>query len=186
VDKWWKLLLRVREVKISNSPTTHLWRCRWERRYRSYSFLTLLLDGVSGQRHSPVALYLREKNPRYPQEGWWAPEPVWTQTLEEKSSCLCWESNLDRPVVQFAAKHYTVWATPAPIREVPSSNFSPKTGYPDWGSLWLFSVPPVKSRVRILNQATAASFHILYYSLFTYHPFIRRYFPLSYWKSVVK
>jgi hypothetical protein len=34
--------------------------------YSSYSLLTWILDGVSGQRHSPAALYLRGKDPRYP------------------------------------------------------------------------------------------------------------------------
>jgi hypothetical protein len=34
--------------------------------YCSYSFLTSALDGVSGQRHAPAALYLRGKDPRYP------------------------------------------------------------------------------------------------------------------------
>jgi hypothetical protein len=41
--------------------------------------------GVSGQRHAPAALYPRGKNLRYPLDRW-APEPVWTQGLEEKSS----------------------------------------------------------------------------------------------------
>jgi hypothetical protein len=43
--------------------------------------------GVSGQRHVPAALYPRGKDPRFPigQEAGWAPEPVWTQRLEEKS-----------------------------------------------------------------------------------------------------
>jgi hypothetical protein len=38
--------------------------------------------GVSGQRHAPG------KGPPLPivQEAGWAPEPVWTQRLEEKSS----------------------------------------------------------------------------------------------------
>jgi hypothetical protein len=31
-----------------------------------------------------------------------------------KISCLCQGSNLDRPVVQSVARHYTDWATPAP------------------------------------------------------------------------
>jgi hypothetical protein len=37
------------------------WRRLGERRYSSYSFTTSALDGVSGQRHAPAALY-----PRYP------------------------------------------------------------------------------------------------------------------------
>jgi hypothetical protein len=43
--------------------------------------------GVSGQRHAPAALYPRGKDPPVPivQEAGWAPEPVWTQRLEEKS-----------------------------------------------------------------------------------------------------
>jgi hypothetical protein len=59
-----------------------------ERRYmcRSYSLSTSALDGVSGQRHAPAALYPRGKNPPVPivQEAGWAPEPVWTLKLEEK------------------------------------------------------------------------------------------------------
>jgi hypothetical protein len=44
------------------------------------------------------------------QETGWAPEPVWTQRLEEKSFRLSRESNLDRLVVQPLARHYTDWA----------------------------------------------------------------------------
>jgi hypothetical protein len=44
------------------------------------------------------------------QEARWAPEPIWTQRLEEKSLRLCWGSNIDRPVVQPVARHYTDWA----------------------------------------------------------------------------
>jgi hypothetical protein len=39
--------------KKTRSPTTHLWRRKGERRYSSYSFMTSVLDGVSGQRHAP-------------------------------------------------------------------------------------------------------------------------------------
>jgi hypothetical protein len=42
------------------------------------------------------------------QESGWAPEPVWTQSLEEKSFRLCRVSNLDRLVVQSIGRHYTV------------------------------------------------------------------------------
>jgi hypothetical protein len=48
------------------------------------------------------------------QEAGWATEPVWTQRLEELSSCLCRESNLDCPVVQSVVRHYTDWTTPIP------------------------------------------------------------------------
>jgi hypothetical protein len=43
--------------------------------------------GVTGQRHAPAALYPRGKRPQVPieQEAGWAPEPIWTQRLEEKS-----------------------------------------------------------------------------------------------------
>jgi hypothetical protein len=45
------------------------------------------------------------------QQAEWTPEPVWTQWLEEKSFRLCRGSNLDRPVVQPLARHYTDWAS---------------------------------------------------------------------------
>jgi hypothetical protein len=55
----------------------------------------------------------RGKGPPVPtaQEAGWAPEPVWTQGLEEKSIRLCRGSNLDRPVVQPVGRHHTDWAT---------------------------------------------------------------------------
>jgi hypothetical protein len=42
---------------------------------------------VSGQSHAPAALHPRGEDPPVPivQEARWAPEPVWTQRLEEKS-----------------------------------------------------------------------------------------------------
>jgi hypothetical protein len=45
------------------------------------------LMGVSGQHHAPAALYPRGKDPAVPigEEAGWAPEPVWTQRIEEKS-----------------------------------------------------------------------------------------------------
>jgi hypothetical protein len=43
--------------------------------------------GVSGQRHDPAALLPPGKGPPVPivQEAGWAPEPVWTQRIEDKS-----------------------------------------------------------------------------------------------------
>jgi hypothetical protein len=59
-----------------------------ERMYSSYSFTTSALDGVSGQRHAPAALYPWGKDPPVPigQEAGWVPEPIWGQRVEEKSS----------------------------------------------------------------------------------------------------
>jgi hypothetical protein len=68
--------------------------------------------GVSGQRHAPAALYPRGNGPPVPirQEGGWAPEPVWTQRLEEKSSASV---GYQTPVVQSVNSHYSDWATAA-------------------------------------------------------------------------
>jgi hypothetical protein len=68
--------------------------------------------GVSGQRHAPAALLPPVKGPPVPivQEAGWAPEPVWTQRIEEKSFRHCRGSNPDRPVVQPVVRHYTAWA----------------------------------------------------------------------------
>jgi hypothetical protein len=58
-----------------------------ERRYNSYSVTTSSLDGVSGQRHAPAALYPRKKGPQVSigQESSFAQEPVWTQRIEGKN-----------------------------------------------------------------------------------------------------
>jgi hypothetical protein len=55
--------------------------------------------GVSGQRHALAALLPPGKGPPVPivQEAGWAPEPVWTQRLEEKSFASAGDRT---PVVQ--------------------------------------------------------------------------------------
>jgi hypothetical protein len=88
-----------------------------ERIYSSYSFTTSALDGVSGQRHAPAALYPRGKDPRYPLYRRLG-GPLWTERLEEKSFRLCRGSNLYRPVAQSVAGHYTDWGTVAPINMI--------------------------------------------------------------------
>jgi hypothetical protein len=69
--------------------------------------------GVSGQHHAPAALYPPGKGPPAPivQEAGWAPEPVWTQRLEEKSSASVGDQT---PVVHSVVRHYTDWATGVP------------------------------------------------------------------------
>jgi hypothetical protein len=59
--------------------------------------------GVNGQCHASAPIV---------QEIGWAPEPVWMQRLEEKSSVFG-----DRtPVIQSVVTHYTDWATRLNIR----------------------------------------------------------------------
>jgi hypothetical protein len=69
--------------------------------------------GVSGQYHAPAELYSRGNDPPVPtvQEAGWAPKPVRTQRLEEKSSASVGDRT---SVVQSVVRHYTDWATPAP------------------------------------------------------------------------
>jgi hypothetical protein len=59
-----------------------------ERRYSSYSFTTSALDGDEWSASRPGRALPPGKGPPVPivQEAGWAPEPVWTQRLEEKSS----------------------------------------------------------------------------------------------------
>jgi hypothetical protein len=78
-----------------------------ERRYSSYSFSTSALDGNEWSVSCPSRTLTPEKEPLAPivQEAGWAPEPVWTQRLEEKSFSLCQGSNLNHLVVQPIARH---------------------------------------------------------------------------------
>jgi hypothetical protein len=52
-----------------NYPTTRHACYKDERRYSSYSLLTSVPDGVSGQRHAMAALYSREITPSYQLDG---------------------------------------------------------------------------------------------------------------------
>jgi hypothetical protein len=104
------LQLPTKKLKLSHyTPRRRL----GERRYSSYSFSTTALDGGEWSASCPGHVLPQGKGPPVPivQEAGWAPEPVWTQRLEEKSVHLCRGSNLDRPVVQPVARHYTDWAT---------------------------------------------------------------------------
>jgi hypothetical protein len=73
--------------------------------------------GVSGQRHAPAALLPPGKGPPVPivQEAGWAPEPVRTQRLEEKSFAPAGDRT---PIVQPVVIHYTAWANPAPMQHI--------------------------------------------------------------------
>jgi hypothetical protein len=86
------------------------WRRLGERMYSSYSFMTSALDGLSGQRHAPAALYPGERTPGpHWTEGWVGPRAGLDTETRGKIRCPCRGSNLDRPVVQPVARHYTDW-----------------------------------------------------------------------------
>jgi hypothetical protein len=81
--------------------------------YSSYSYLTSALDGGEWSSSRPGRALPPDKEPPVPivQETGWAPEPVWTQRLEENSSASVGDRT---PVVQSVVRHYTDWATPDP------------------------------------------------------------------------
>jgi hypothetical protein len=85
------------KVKLSHYTP---WRRMGESRYSSYSFLTSAPDGGEWSASRLGRALLPGKGPPVPifQEAGWAPEPVWTQGLEEKILCLCRGSNPGRPV----------------------------------------------------------------------------------------
>jgi hypothetical protein len=60
----------MRPVKVKLALYRHAGTKR-ERRYSSYSFLDFAVDGVSGQRHAPAALYPLEITPGTHWTGGW-------------------------------------------------------------------------------------------------------------------
>jgi hypothetical protein len=76
------------------------WRHMGERRYSTFSYLASALDWGEWSASRPgCALPPGERTPPVPigQDAGWAPEPVWTQRLEEKSSASVGDRT---PVVQ--------------------------------------------------------------------------------------
>jgi hypothetical protein len=75
--------------------------------------VTSALDGGEWSASRPGRTLPPGKGTPVPivQEAGWATEMFWTQRLEEKSFRLCRGLNLNRPVVQPVARHYTDWAT---------------------------------------------------------------------------
>jgi hypothetical protein len=68
-------------------------------RYSSYSFLILALDGVSGQRHAPAALYRQERIPDTRCiEVWVSLRACLDTEARGRILCLCQVSNRGRPV----------------------------------------------------------------------------------------
>jgi hypothetical protein len=74
-----------------------------------YSFMTSALDGGEWSASRLGSVLPPDVGPPVPTvlEAGWASEPVWTQRLQQKYFCLTRGSNLDHPVVQSVARHYT-------------------------------------------------------------------------------
>jgi hypothetical protein len=77
-----------------------------DRRYSSYSLLTSALEGSEWSASRPGRALPPGREPPVPtvQEAGWAPEPVWAQRLEEKSSASVGDRT---PAVQSVANHCT-------------------------------------------------------------------------------
>jgi hypothetical protein len=84
-----------------------------ERRYSSYTFIFTALEGGEWSASRPGRALPPGKEPPVPtvQEAGWAPEPVWTQRVEENSSANVGNRT---QAVQSVVRPYTDWATPAP------------------------------------------------------------------------
>jgi hypothetical protein len=63
--------------------------------------------GVSGQRHAPAALYPLGKNPGTHWIGGWMGPRAGLDAGARIKIRPCRGSNLDRPIVQPVARHYT-------------------------------------------------------------------------------
>jgi hypothetical protein len=78
---------------------------------------------VSGQRHSLAALYPGERTTgTHCTGGWVHPTAGLDTEAPGKISCLCRGSNLDRPVVQSVARHFTDWATRLLVKILTNNN----------------------------------------------------------------
>jgi hypothetical protein len=116
--------------------------------------------GMSGQHHAQAALYPRGKDPPVPivQEAGWAPEPVWTQRLEEKSSASVGDWI---PIAQPVVRHYTTWATAAPKR---ICTFVKKKIVCRWSqssSIWVSHKANSLDRCSVVTDGVTSSFRAI-------------------------
>jgi hypothetical protein len=97
--------------RLSHNPTAPLCHggALGERRYSSYPFSTSALEGGERSASRPSCAFSPgESTPStYCTGGWLGPRAGLDIEATGKSFCLCWGSNLDRPVVQPVARHYT-------------------------------------------------------------------------------
>jgi hypothetical protein len=86
-----------------------------DRRYSSYSLTTSAVDGGVCSASRPGCALPPGKRPPHWIGGWVGPSAGLDSEVRVKILCLCRRSNLDCPVVQSVSRHYTDWATPAPL-----------------------------------------------------------------------
>jgi hypothetical protein len=98
------------KITQSSLTTCHggVWR---ERMYGSYSFMTLALDGVGGERHARAACFFWENDPNTHCVGGWVGLRSGLDT-GARGRILCLWSNPGRLDVHSVVNHYTDWATP--------------------------------------------------------------------------
>jgi hypothetical protein len=93
-------------VNVNICPATCHAGAKGEKKHSSYSFFTSALDGVSGQRHAPAALYSWERTPGTHWIGGWVGLRAGLDT--EARGNMLFASTGDRtPVVQSVVRHYT-------------------------------------------------------------------------------
>jgi hypothetical protein len=118
---------KVKAKQSHNAPM----EAQRERRYSSYSFSTSALYGGEWS----ASCLVRGKDPQCPlYRKLGGSQSRSEQRLEEKSSCLSLGSNLDGPVVQSVAKHYTL----TPPCYVFGSSLGPEIGSCSVASLSIF------------------------------------------------
>jgi hypothetical protein len=84
--------------KVKAVPLCHA-GAKGKRKYSSYSFLTSILDGVSGQHHALATLYPWERALSTQCTGGWVGLTAGLDTVARgKILCLCLGLNLGRPV----------------------------------------------------------------------------------------
>jgi hypothetical protein len=105
-----KMLQSSVKVKGTAVPLRSIEAHLGDRRYSSYSFLTSALEGAEWSASRPGRALPPRKEPPVPtvEEAWWAPEPVWAQRLEGKSSACVGDRT---PTVQSVVRHCTDSAT---------------------------------------------------------------------------
>jgi hypothetical protein len=89
------------------------------RRYSCYSFTNSALDGGEWSASLPGRTLPPAKGPPVPtgQEAGWAPEPVWTQRLEEKSFASAGDQAVGTICLNFGCR--PSWKQNRPMEDKP-------------------------------------------------------------------